>query len=132
VTYLLDANILIALVDPDHLHHWAAADWFSATDAEFATCPITQGALVRHLFRSGHSAGDIGSAVTRIQALPRHTFWPDDRPFITEIVAGMTGHRQVSDAYLCHLVRQRRQRIATFDRGLAALHSDVAELVPIG
>jgi toxin-antitoxin system PIN domain toxin len=131
VTFLLDANVLIALVDPDHVHHQPAGDWFSAHPDMFATCPITQGALIRHLLRAGHSAGDIGVAVDRIQALPRHDFWINDLPFTGEFVAGLVGHRQVTDAYLCLLARGRNEHIATFDRGLSAVHADVAVLVPI-
>jgi uncharacterized protein len=131
VTFLLDANVLIALVDPDHVHHQPAGDWFSSQQEMFATCPITQGALIRHLLRAGHSAGDIGVALDRIQALPRHDFWPDDVPFSTDVLAGLVGHRQVTDTYLCHLARGRGSHVATFDRGLAAVHADVAERVPI-
>lgn len=128
---MLDANVLIALVDPDHVHHGSAIDWFASTDEAFATCPITQGALVRHLFRRGHAAGDIGPALERIQRLPRHEFWPDDQNFVSSVVQGLTGHRQVIDAYLCHLARSRHGRIATFDRAMMAAHPDVVELVDV-
>ena len=132
MTFLLDANVLIALVDSDHVHHQVAGDWFTGTDQRFATCPITQGSLVRHLVRAGHSSGDIADAVGRIQVLPRHEFWPDDLPFSLDVIVGLTGHRQVSDAYLCNLARNRGAQVATFDRGLAAVHPDVAALIPIG
>jgi uncharacterized protein len=36
------------------------------------------------------------------------------------------GHRQVTDAYLAALARHHHGKLATFDKGLAALHSDVA------
>lgn len=132
MTFLLDANVLIALVDSDHVHHQPAVDWFSGTDETFATCPITQGALARHLLRVGHTAGDIGAAIVRIQGLPRHEFWPDDLPFTVDIIAGLVGHRQVTDSYLCHLAIGRLGKLATFDRGLATIHRQVAVLVPIG
>lgn len=38
----------------------------------------------------------------------------------------------VTDAYLAELARARDSRLATFDRGLAELHADVADLVPTG
>lgn len=131
MTFLLDANVLIALVDSDHVHHLRAGDWFTGHDEMFATCPITQGALIRHLFRAGHTAGDIGVAVDRIHALPRHDFWSDDLPFTNDVLVGLVGHRQVTDAYLSHLARDRIAQVATFDRALAAVHADVAVLVPI-
>lgn len=132
MTFLIDANVLIALVDPDHVHHQSAGDWYMERDDDFATCPITQGALVRHLLRAGHTAGDVAAALMRIQDLPRHLFWPDDLPFTDNVVEGLIAHRQVTDAYLCHLARGRNGVVATFDRGLAAAHPDAAVLVPIG
>lgn len=70
-------------------------------------------------------------AIDRIQGLKRHTFWSDNRPFDNAVVAGLIGHRQVTDAYLAHLTRSRNGSIATIDRALAALHADVAVLVPV-
>ena len=40
------------------------------------------------------------------------------------------GHRQVTDAYLAAPARKHGGRMATLDRGLAALHLDVADLIP--
>ena len=130
MSFLIDANVLIALVDPDHVHHEWAADWFSQHDEPFATCPMTQAALIRHLLRAGHTSGDIGAALARIQALPGHEFWHDDQPFTHDVIATVIGHRQVTDAYLCDLARRRAASVATFDRGLAAVHPDVVVLVP--
>jgi predicted nucleic acid-binding protein len=42
-----------------------------------------------------------------------------------------TRHRQVTDACLAQLARHYGGRLATFDEGLAALHSDVAEPIPV-
>ena len=47
MTALLDANVLIALLVDDHVHHMAAENWFVSTSGNFATCPITQGSLMR-------------------------------------------------------------------------------------
>ena len=132
MTCLLDANVLIALVDPDHVHHRPAVDWFSGSDDGFATSPITQRALIRHLLRAGHAAGEIGAALSRIQALPRHEFWPDDVAFTSDVIAGVVGHRQVTDSYLCHLARRHSGKLATFDRALAAVHRDATVQVPAG
>jgi predicted nucleic acid-binding protein len=45
-------------------------------------------------------------------------------------VQGIIGHRQVADAYLARLARGRGARLATFDKAMAKLHEDVADLVP--
>ncbi len=58
MTYLLDSNVLIALAVADHVHHQAVRRWWEAGAEPFATCPITQGALLRLLIREGMSAAD--------------------------------------------------------------------------
>ena len=97
MTVLLDANVLMALLIDDHVHHQAAENWFAGMTRGFATCPITQRSLMRLLIREGQSA------------------------------QGIVGHRQVTDAHLAQLARAHGSRLATFDQALAKLHHDVAE-----
>ncbi len=130
MTALLDANVLIALVVTEHVHHDAAAEWLSVFDAEFATCPITQGSLMRFLLRAGQSAVAARDVVNGIEKANRHEFWPDSISFADIEVGGVIGHRQVTDAYLAQLARSRKGQLATLDSGLAHLHSDVAVLIP--
>jgi toxin-antitoxin system PIN domain toxin len=130
VTALLDANVLIALVVAEHVHHDAAAEWLSNSDAGFATCPITQGSLARFLIRTGQSATAARDVVTAVERAKGHQFWPDSESFADVKIAGVVGHRQVTDAYLAHLARSREGQLATLDSGLAHLHNDVAVLIP--
>jgi uncharacterized protein len=131
VTRLLDANVLIALFDGDHLQHREVRDWFAGLKGGFATCPFVQGALVRWVIRIEGPSGP-AAAVEELKRLgqdPRHQFWADGLPFIEVNWKGVIGHRQVTEAYLASLARSRNGRLATLDRGLAALHADVAELI---
>lgn len=131
MTALLDANVLIALVVADHVHHDAAEEWFSGSADEFATCPVTQGSLVRLLIREGHTSDSARAIVAALSEDERHEFWPDSIPYTDVVMRGVIGHRQVTDAYLAQLARVRGGRLITFDQGLAQLHPDVAELVPL-
>lgn len=131
MTSLLDANVLIALVVNDHVHHASAEAWFSGLADGFATCPVTQGRLMRLLVREGQTADAASSVLRGVAGHPRHEFWPDDVACTDVPTAGIIGHRQVTDAYLAQLARRRAARLATFDRALAKLHADVAELVPV-
>lgn len=131
MTVLLDANVLIALVVDDHVHHKAAEAWFAESADVIATCPITQGSLVRLLLREGQSAQTATALVSALMTQPRHEFWADDAAFDAVPLNGVIGHRQVADAYLAHLARVHGGRLATFDHGLAKLHTDVAELVAV-
>jgi toxin-antitoxin system PIN domain toxin len=131
VTALLDANALIALVISDHVHHDAADAWVASSGQLIATCPVTQGSLVRLLMREGQPAATGVAILTALTTDSRHEFWPDDVPYTDVRMTGVIGHRQVTDAYLAQLSRQHRGALATFDEGLAALHRDVAELIPV-
>ena len=129
--YLLDGNVLVALADSAHVHHDAAVKWFVSIDAPFATCPITQGTLIRMLLQF-KAVADVSEAVNflgRFTAHPKHRFWPDSLAYADISWQGVLGHRQVTDAYLSALARHHGGRIATFDKGLAALHADTAELL---
>lgn len=130
MTFLLDANVLIALLVSSHVHHEAAESWFVAADGDFATCPVTQGSLTRFLIREGRPAEAARTALTAILNDPRHEFWPDSLSYTQVPTAGITGHRQVTDAYLAQLARSRNARLATFDQALSKLHNDVSELIP--
>lgn len=129
--HLLDGNVLVALADEAHVHHGPAVHWFTAEERIFATCPITQGTLLRMLLRHGavETATQAGGVLTQFTAHPRHRFWPDDLDYRQVTWNGVFGHRQVTDAYLAALARARDGRLATFDRGLAALHGDVVLLL---
>ena len=132
MTVLLDANVLVALVQQDHVHHDPVRRWFLALDELFATCPTTQGALLRFLVRMGAEISDATGSLQRVTRSERHEFWPDDLGFLAVRTRGVVGHRQVTDAYLAQQARARRGTIASLDRGLVALHADVAVRVPSG
>lgn len=132
MTVLLDANVLIALLVSDHVYHSSAETWFLGVTGGFATCPITQGSLIRLLVREGQTAEAARSLLRGLAADERHEFWPDDITYADVPTAGIIGHRQVTDAYLAQLARSRASRLATFDQALAKIHADVTDLVPTG
>lgn len=129
MTFLLDANVVVALCAADHVHHEVASAWFSQTQEPFATTPITQGSALRFLLREGVDAANAFEVMGSVTGHPRHEFWPDDVPFTNETLRGVVGHRQVTDAYLANQARRRGGKVATLDKGLVALHADVATLV---
>jgi len=47
MTFLLDVNVLIALIDPAHPDHDAADIRFASLDnPSWATCPLTENAIL--------------------------------------------------------------------------------------
>lgn len=131
--YLLDSSVLIALFDAAHVHRSRVREWFTVFGGELATCPIVEGALARWIVRvRGRDGAQIAMReLSKLAADPRHRFWPDDLPFAGVQWKGVLGHNQVTDAYLAALARKHKGKLATLDRGLAALHHDVAELIPV-
>ena len=129
MTVLLDANVLVALCAADHVHHDLAATWFARTREPFATSPITQGSALRFLLREGVGATGALGVLGSVTGHQRHEFWPDELPFSADMLRGVIGHRQVSDAYLANRARQRGGTIATLDKGLVARYAEVATLI---
>ena len=51
---LPDINVLVALLDPAHIHHHPAKNWFAqAEPTGWATCPLTESGCVRVLTSTG-------------------------------------------------------------------------------
>jgi toxin-antitoxin system PIN domain toxin len=140
VTFLLDVNVLIALIDPTHIGHDAAHHWFAETGAgSWATCPLTENGVMRIV---GHpkypnSAGSpaaVAPILVALRTLPGHVFWGDDISLLDPgaVDAGQIATAgQVTDTYLLALAATRGGELATFDRklsvkavrnGKAALH----------
>ena len=129
MTVLLDANVLIAVTSSSHIHYEAADAWLTSSEEDFATCPITQGSLLRFALREGKTARTAQALLLEVATNPRHVFWPDTVHYQDVRLDGVLGHAQVTDAYLAELARVHGGRLATFDRGLAASFPDQVDLI---
>lgn len=128
-TYLLDANVLIALSVEEHEHHVPVAAWIRGVDA-VALCPIVEGSLVRFLVRIGERASVASEVLRLLHANPNCEFWPDSVSYAQADLGGVHGHRQVTDAYLIALVASRPEaRLATLDQALAQMRPDLTALI---
>jgi uncharacterized protein len=125
---LLDVNVLVALFDPDHVHHEPAHRWFADhRRSGWATCPLTENGLIRVLAHPAYSQAAVQPAVVveRLQAFCAsggHVFWPDDVSFRDADLfqaGALPSHRQVTDLYLLGLAVERGGRLATFDRAIS-------------
>lgn len=139
---LLDVNVLVALFDPDHVHHEAAHEWFAShCDKGWASCPITENGLVRILSNASYSGIHITAEAVRASLAEfchsgHHTFWPGAVTIRDERLplAGVT-HGQITDLYLMLLAFDRGGRLATFDRRILTrlpsfFDKDVVEVIP--
>lgn len=128
--YLLDTNLLIALLWPRHEQHGPAVKWFTRhRSAGWATCPFTEAGFVRIVSNPAFSRDSVqpreaNHVLSANTAAKDHRFWADDVPFAEAVAfAGMrlVGHQQVTDAYLLGLAIRRGGVLATLDRHLATL-----------
>ena len=128
MTYLLDVNVLIALIDPVHVGHNAAHAWFLGTGAEsWATCPITENGLLRIVGnpRYPNSVGSPAACapiLAGLVGLPGHVFWADaislgDHGLVDARLITTPG--QVTDSYLLALAVSNGGKLATLDRRLS-------------
>lgn len=122
---LLDVNVLVALFDPDHVHHDLAHDWFANQRKDgWATCPPTENGFVRvasspRYRRDAERPAFVMAQLRRFCASGHHHFWPDtvslrdEQLFATDAA---WGHQQLTDLYLLGLARSMGGVLATFDR----------------
>jgi toxin-antitoxin system PIN domain toxin len=120
---LLDVNVLIALFDPDHVHHARAWQWFAVEGRRgWATCPLTQNGCLRVMTQPGYpnpvAFPMMLERLRKAVAAPEHAFWPDDTSLLDAkrfVAARIHGPRQITDLYLLGLAMAHGGRLATFD-----------------
>jgi hypothetical protein len=126
---LLDVNIVIALLDPDHAFHERAHEWWAAqAKSGWASCPIVENGVVRIMSHPGYSPGarftpgDLISRLRTFATQTNHEFWPDDvslrdgKLFLAERIHSS---RQLTDLYLLALAAKHAGRLATFDQAIS-------------
>jgi uncharacterized protein len=121
---LLDANILIALFEPDHVHHELAHDWFADNRSRgWATCPMTENALIRVLSnpRYGSNVERAAALALRLRAFRAgegHQFWSASLSLCDPAVFDLSfaTHRLLTDVYLLGLAHANGGALASFDR----------------
>jgi toxin-antitoxin system PIN domain toxin len=123
---LLDVNMLLALLDSDHVDHDRALEWLEAEiGGGWASCAITQNGFVRIISQPRYPSPI--SAAAAIELLERacntrhHAFWPCEVSLLDCKVVNRSrlhGPRQVTDAYLLALATTHGGRLVSFDRSL--------------
>jgi len=125
--FLLDVNVLIALIDPAHVQHDIAHRWFGNEGHHaWATCPLTENGVARIV---GHprypgcpgTPGAIAVLLSQVCTLSGHKFWPDDISLLDDTkidAARLLSHGQVTDSYLLALAHAHKGKLATLDRRL--------------
>ena len=123
---LLDVNMLLALLDADHVDHGRAHAFLDEEISQgWASCPITQNGFVRVITQPRYPSPVSSSlAIERLRracATAHHSFWPCDLSLLDPSVidaSRLHGHRHITAAYLLALAVRHTGRFVTFDRSV--------------
>jgi toxin-antitoxin system PIN domain toxin len=124
---LLDVNVLIALLDSDHMFHRRAREWLeTAIGAGWASCPITHTGFVRVIsnprYQSGLTTPDAFARFAKAANTPHHEHWACDIPLTDPAHLDFNrilGPNQITDVYLLALATAHQGRLVTFDQRIA-------------
>ena len=134
---LLDINVIIALLDPDHTLHDQAHKWW-ADDGKsgWASCPISENGVVRIMSNAAYSRqvqfspSDLIARLRVFAAQTDHEFWPDEISLRDEKVFAvdrLLTSRQVTDIYLLALATRRSGTLVTFDQSISVAAVRIAK-----
>jgi toxin-antitoxin system PIN domain toxin len=123
VRSLLDVNVVVALLDRDHVDHVSARAWLEREIRHgWASCAITQNGVIRVLSQPRYpnavttaEAADLLASATRDA---HHVYWPCDISLLDARAVDRSylhGPRQVTDIYLLALAASKGGRFVTFD-----------------
>ncbi|MGK2853008.1 MAG: TA system VapC family ribonuclease toxin [Microbacteriaceae bacterium] len=124
---LLDVNVLIALLDSDHVDHVRVRRWAEAEiGGGWASCAITQNGFVRIVsqprYPSPVSPAQAISRLARATQTRYHEYWSCSVSLLDDEVfdhSRLHGHRQVTDAYLLAVATAGGGRFVTLDQSIS-------------
>ena len=138
---LLDVNVLLAMAWPNHQFHVAAIQRLEANRNRWATCAITQLGFIRlssnpPVVPRPRSPSEAAALLSIMVQDARHVYLdalpsPTAKDFGAEL-AGLLGHKQVTDAYLLALARRHGAAFVTFDARMKHLKASGATLEILG
>ena len=124
---LLDIDVLVALLDSDHVDHRRAHDWLEgAIEHGCASCAITENGFVRIVsqprYPSPISPAEAIDLLSWACDSGPHEFWTCDVSLPDARLVDRShlhGPRQITDAYLLALAAAHDGCFVTFDRSLS-------------
>ena len=125
---LLDVNILIALLDANHVFHGRVHDWLGAHKCGLASCAITQNAAIRIMSQPRYSSLIALTAAQVRQQLQiglggqDHTYWACEPSLLDDKLfdwSHIHGPAQLTDIYLLGLALRHKACLVTLDRNIS-------------
>lgn len=128
--HLLDLNVLIAITEASHPHFRRAHAWFgSAGKHPLGICPLTEAGFIRVTTNPTFlpAPRSVGQAIAILQTMkghPGYSFWEMSESWVSKtapFARRISGHRQVTDAYLLGLAIKQNGVLVTFDKGISTM-----------
>jgi toxin-antitoxin system PIN domain toxin len=124
VAVLLDVNVLVALLVPEHQHHAIAVNWFAtAATGGWATCTVTELGVIRVCAQLPRTKWSPEATADRLLMMivtnREYVWWPSVSPAVLPEVRSAETGKQVTDRYLLGMARRNRGQVVTFDRALS-------------
>lgn len=125
--HLLDINLIIALMDPDHVFHQRAHEWWGESGKPWASCPLTENGFIRITASAAYSTGQTATVLemaSRLSAFAIHSdheFWADDFSITDTAIFdhGLTlSSKHLTDLYLLEMAARNKGCLVTFDRNI--------------
>jgi toxin-antitoxin system PIN domain toxin len=121
---LFDVNFLIALLQPNHVHHQRAHHWRDRhLSRGWASCALTQNGFVRVAAQIPADPrirpSEARMLLAKYLASPDHEFWPDDLSIADAGVFDFNHiptPKHLTNIYLLGLAVAREGCLVTFDR----------------
>ena len=125
---LPDVNILIALLDGNHVFHARVHGWLGPHKGGLATCAITQNGAVRIMSQPRYSSlislnpAQVKQQLQRGLTNQDHVYWPCKESLLEDRLfdwSRIHGHAQLTDIYLLGLAVRHKACLVTLDRNIA-------------
>ncbi len=127
--YLLDVNVLIALMDARHPAHGLCQAWYGSHVGGTAVCPLVENGAARIMSSTAYAQGQpelqASTLLIRIAQMKlladNMEFWPDAISLADTSLfehRKIFGPRQLTDIYLLGLAVSKGEGLVTLDRNI--------------
>lgn len=133
--FLLDVNMLVALLNEDHVHHQPASEWFDTPNLQWAVCAFSEAGFLRYMTRpklGDMSMEDATALLMRLEQEPGYqyqTISADWKTLCGIFFKRLFGHNQITDAFLLGVAVREGLVLVTFDRTILHLAGEHAKQV---
>jgi toxin-antitoxin system PIN domain toxin len=125
--HLLDVNVLIALTEPEHIHHRTVMKWFNTPGLDWGMCAFSEAGFLRVSANPKVGRLTLEDGIHMLATLANHPgdrYWTISTGWATlaaPFQERVFGHQQITDAYLLGLAVKENGVLVTLDKAIKFL-----------